>query len=658
MKAPRSPAMPSSRLGSAALWVAFIAVVVLLPDGLNRWVFPKEAALALAALLASLAPATGRLPRWFLIAVGAGAIVLASAALLSAVPLPQLWGRAPRFEGLVSLPVYFAAAWIGARLLGPRSSHQAPLVALRAAATIAIAIAVVALLEASGARPISTSFERPGSLLGNATDQGIAGAMLFAFLSLPALRAWFPDRIIRVGKGKPALAVHVSWEYRLLLATGVGAAITAVLLSASRGALLALFAALIVVAGFELRRSARVVELSGRKILRLWFIAAGIAAGMLAIALAIPLTRARLLGASSTIDDRILIWKESLTLFAQTPFLGLGPSGYVDAIGQSHGPQWFEQVESGATLDSPHNWILQAVSAGGVLFLVLALTIVLAVGVVGVRKWFVTLNEALESPRWAPQILGKSDLAAAALALCAAWAVGLLTHFTSPSTSILGCVVVGMLIARAPTTDESARAPTTDESARAPTTDESARAALARVARTVIIGLWASWLIISCVAEVPLQQAVNHAVAGEVATANSKFETAMALRPWDTSIASTAAQYLAVAADNRVDGAALLTVGWAERALADTPDSVATLKAYAVGLRAADRPEDAQEVYERLLSMRPNDAEVMLGRASTFYRAGDAPAALEWAQRASRQNPNDETITTFLEFLEQLPAEE
>jgi len=640
MSTPRPPALQFSKLGGAALWVAFISVIVLLPDGLNRWVLPKEAALAIAALLASLAPATGRLPRWFLVVIGAGVAVLTTAALLSATPWPELWGRAPRYEGLIALPAYFAAAWIGARLLGPRSPRDAPLLALRAAATIAIAIAIVASLESSGVRLIATSFERPGSLLGNASDQGIIGVMLFALLSLPALRAWLPDPSLRIGKGKPGLSVSVSWEHRLLLTAGVGAAIAAVLLSASRGALVAFLAALTVLAGFEYQRTTRLPGASPRNLVRFWTITGGIAVAALAVALAVPLTRARLLGASSTIDDRLLIWNESLALIAQKLFIGLGPSGYVDVIGQAHGPQWFEQVESGATLDSPHNWLLQAVSAGGVSFFALALTVVVVVAVVGIRKWSATINEAVESPRWAPYTLGKADLNAGALALCAGWAVGLLTHFTSASTSILGCLVVGMLVAHAPGSSGSSRG------------------RIGRAVRTVAIAIWAGWLAVAAYAEIPLQQGVKHAAVGEISAADSQFETAMSLRPWDSSIASTAAQYLAVAADSRADGAAVLTVSWAERALTETPNSVATLKAYAVGLRAAGRTIEAQEVYDRLLAMRPQDSEVMLGKASTFYLAGDTPSALEWAKLASSQNANDESIQVFLEFLEQLPLDE
>ncbi|EPR77587.1 O-antigen polymerase [Leifsonia rubra CMS 76R] len=639
MTAPRPPAVPFTRLAGAALWVAIIAVIVLLPEGMNRWVLPKEATLAVAVMLASLAPASGRLPRWFIVAAGIGTAVLVTAAILSADPLPQLVGRAPRYEGLVSIPVYFAATWVGARLLGPHSSRNALEVVLRAASAIAIAVATVALLESSGVRPIATSFERPGSLLGNASDQGIVGVMLFALLSFPALRTWLPARTPPVGKGKPALALPVTWQYRLLLTAGVGAAITTVLLSASRGALLAFCVVLVVLVSFEFRRIVRLGGASVKKLLRYGLITAGAAIGCAAVAVAIPLTRSRIFGASSTIDDRILMWTESVGTLAQHPFFGLGPSGYVDVIGQAHGPQWFDQVESGATLDSPHNWLLQAASAGGLVFLTLAIAIVAVVAVVGMRRWSVTVREALDSPRWAAHTLGRADLNAGALALCTGWAVGLLTHFTSASTSILGCLVVGMLIANAPVSSVGNR-----------------RRVVSMV-RTVAIGVWAGWLIVAAYAEIPLQRGVNYVVVGEIAPANIEFESASALRPWDSSIASTAAQYLAFAADNRVEGAAPLTVSWAERALAETPDSVATLKAYAVGLRASGKVSEAQRVYDRLLSMRPHDSEVMLGKATTSYMAGDTPSALVWAVRASQLDADNESINGFLEFLEQSSQE-
>ncbi|TFD47320.1 hypothetical protein E3T55_15355, partial [Cryobacterium frigoriphilum] len=107
------------RAATVAIWLLVLASIVLLPDAFVRWFLPKDLVAAAAVAVASVAVARGRLPRAFVLAsLGAGVLVLV-AVLLSAAPGAQLWGRWPRYEGLITLPVYFGAVWAGARLLGP-----------------------------------------------------------------------------------------------------------------------------------------------------------------------------------------------------------------------------------------------------------------------------------------------------------------------------------------------------------------------------------------------------------------------------------------------------------------------------------------------------------------------------------------------------------
>ncbi|WP_166804835.1 hypothetical protein [Cryobacterium sp. Sr8] len=116
---------------------------------------------AIAVALASVAVSRGRLPRWFVIAAASAAALALLGVLLSAAPAAQLWGRWPRYEGLVTLPVYFGALWAGARLLGPGVPAARVRTLLRAAATAAIALGAVSVLEALGARPFATDLARP-----------------------------------------------------------------------------------------------------------------------------------------------------------------------------------------------------------------------------------------------------------------------------------------------------------------------------------------------------------------------------------------------------------------------------------------------------------------------------------------------------------------
>lgn len=620
------------RWGTAAIWVALVAVIVFLPDGMTRWFLPKDALLAIAAVLASLAPATGRLPRWFLALVGAGIATLLVTALMSASPVGALFGRFPRYEGFVSLSAYFAAAWIGARLLGPRSTRSAVFSVMRAAAVVAVLLGFVALLESLGLRPISSDLDRPGSLVGNATDQGIVGAMLLVVLAIPVMRAWRPQLLPQRGKSKAVQYLTTSAGDTTLLTSGLVGALLALILSASRGALLATavgVVALAVLAMFAARPSGVV-----------WWKPAAVGAGGLAVlavaALVAPLTRSRLTGGSAlssqTVNDRVLIWQESAHLLASKPLAGTGPSGYADSIAHAHTSEWFSTVGALTTLDSPHNVLLQAWAAGGAVFVLVALVLVAAVGTVGVRTLRAAARDGGDSST-APirDSLARIDLLLGALAACAVWAAALLTHFTAASTSILGCLLVGAVSATLPR-GESRRWWTRT--------------------RTVLVIVWAGWLGATALAEVPLQRGIEASGRGDLSDAQTQFETASALRAWDADIRSIAAQSFAAAADGGVDGAADLSLQWAEDALTGIPDNISTLKAYVVALQTTGDTATAETVIERLLESRPEDADVHLRWAINAYLEKDIYKARERAAGAQSLAPADEAVETLVAFLE------
>src|SRR6187399_2770225 len=130
-------------VAAVAIVLAVVASVVFLPGALERWTLPKELLLVVATLLAAIAAPAGRLPRWLWILIGVGAAVLAVSALLGAAPVTQLFGRWPRYEGLVTIPVYVAAVWTGARLLGPGADGGRRSIFTTSVAVAAIASGVV-----------------------------------------------------------------------------------------------------------------------------------------------------------------------------------------------------------------------------------------------------------------------------------------------------------------------------------------------------------------------------------------------------------------------------------------------------------------------------------------------------------------------------------
>ncbi|MEP7193174.1 MAG: O-antigen ligase family protein [Actinomycetota bacterium] len=381
-----------------AIWLVGLAPAVFLPGALNRFVFIKLSLGAAALACALMAGLPGRLQRGPRILLVLGGVTLGVSALLGQAPLAQLIGRAPRYEGLVALSVYVGAVLIGAWLLGPGANPVLRAHLVRATAVAASLIAVVAVLETLGLHPLATSTSRPGSLLGNATEQGAFGA------------------------GVVGLCLHAVARRDRAAIWAVGAGGVLVVTSASRGALLGLVAAVAVT-----------VILGAPQVRRVAL--AGLGVGAVA-ALALPLTRHRLLMQSplsgQTVTGRAQEWAETLHLIGQHPVLGVGPSGFLDASPsvQSAG---YVRLAGAARLDSPHSLPLQIADAGGVVLLLLAA----ALSWLLVRSILTLRRDAIDGP-WA---IG----AAAAIA---GWGTVLLTHFTAPGSTPLFCLLAGSLLAQ------------------------------------------------------------------------------------------------------------------------------------------------------------------------------------------------------------------
>ena len=381
----------TTRANTIALWLAVLSVAALWPGALDRWVLPKILLLGVAALVSLLAVPRGRLPRWALILIGAGTLVLVIAALFGESPLAALLGIWPRFEGLVTGGGYLIALWLGARLRATAREFVPPV------ATLGLLVGAVSIAETLGARPFPSDLARPGSLLGNATDQGAVGAVVVLLLILPLWRA----------RG----------VFRWFVAAGVLAGLVTVIAAGSRAALLALLLGI-----------AAIVVVEGRRNRRALVAGAGLFAATFAAALLAPSIGPRLLGSSgfsaSTIADRWLIWSESLELVARHPFAGVGPSGFVDAIVGVHNVRWFSSIGQTTVLDSPHNAALQLLVVGGPLLLAIGVAFLVGAVRTVVRQ--------------------RGDFSQAVAV--AAFAVVLLTHVTSPSTVLLAMLLVGGLI--------------------------------------------------------------------------------------------------------------------------------------------------------------------------------------------------------------------
>lgn len=598
------------RTAAAAVWLLVLASIVLLPDAFVRWMLPKDVLAAIAVALASVAVSRGRLPRWFMVAATVAAALAFIGVLISAAPAAQLWGRWPRYEGIVALPVYFGSVWAGARLLGPAAPAARVRTLLGAVATAAIALGAVSLLEAFGARPFASDLARPGSLTGNATDQGILGALLLAVLALPTLRAW-------TGPGHSGAAARALPE-RLWLSGGLVLSATAVVLSASRAGLVAAGVVILVLLVLQIAAGAR------GSTLRSAGIAAAAAALLLGGALAVPFSRDRLLGTSplsaQSLEGRFGFWQDSLDVLGAHPF-GVGVNGFLNAnVAESVG---------GSTLDSPHNLMFQVAMAGGIPLLLLVLGIAAAVVAGGLRAWRGAASGG--------QGHARADLLAAALAGLAGYGVALLTHFTAPATTIPAAVLAGLLLAQAP--DGGLRQ----------------RLGVARsrwvLARSSALAAWVVCLVVVLGAEVPLATGVAAAARGDLVSADAAFARAGSLRPWDADLQSIAAQAFAAAASGGQADAAPRAVRWAEQSRAGLPGTVATERALAVGQLTSGHAVAAGQTLDALAALAPKDADIAVQNAFVRYLLGDISGAAREVDRALALDPGNETAQRLRDIL-------
>jgi O-antigen ligase len=533
---------------AAALSLFALAPMAFVPGALNRFVFAKAAVAVLAATIALGAPAHGRLDRRAGAALVAAAVIVSLSACVNAEAVSQLVGRPPRYEGAVMLAVYLAALLTGARLIGSGARRTLAVSWMLLPLTLsAVAIGTIAVIESFGGRPLPTSVARPGSLLGNASELGAWAVLVLGPLALAAVR-----------RRRPAAVA------------GTTAAVAAVVCSGSRGAVLgAIVAGSVLAVGLKQPR---------------FRLALGVGTVLVVLVAALlPASGARVRGespsAAKTAEGRQLLWEETSGLIADHPLLGVGPNAFAQAVVPRHDDRYRRVVAASDPVDSPHNWILQATMAGGLPLAALAVALALATLWSGLRDW-----------RAAPD--GHRDVSLGLVAGLAGYAVALLFHFTSPGTTPLAALFAGALLARPP------RAPN-----RRPATVP--RRALVAGGLGATLVLWAA-----AVAERPLHGAIAAASVGDVRYANSGFERAARLRPWDPGVS-----VLALHVDARLAQAGVAEAAWAGRrwmaaALAAEPRTIAVLLDAAVIADATGDGTRARDMIARARRLAPGEPSI------------------------------------------------
>lgn len=553
------------RLGRFTMWStstrANLGVVLLMSAPLAMstgatagFTWPKLLVVSVGAFVAWTAPPEGRLPRSVLWLGLIGLAWASITALASASPLASLTGRWPRYEGLPVLALYAICAGAGARLRRTLSVASATPAAIAALVLLGLSVASIAHW---GPNP----GWRTGSVLGNATDQGVFALTLLG-LCLPQ----FPRQ--------PRLT-----------ATGVGAALLTVVLSGSRAAMLATLVLLTLV---KLPRRWQVASLSM----------------LFGGALALPAVRNRLLDSDSW-NSRWAIWKDSTALVHDHALLGVGPSGYMDAIASYQSARWFRVGNQGA-LDSPHSWVLQAAVTGGVIGLCLLLGLVALTVRTG-------LNVRHDPTRQHLLVTGG----------CVALA--LLPNFTSAGTTPLALAITGAAIA-----------------SERPGSKWSRPMVLTTTGVVVVV------LTMSMVADRRLHDGLRYAHHGDVAAGVALLDTAHRLTPWNCDISVMGAQSLTQLADLRSQDAVVPAVTWGQRATDTLPDSGSAWLAYGVALRTAGDPGRGIAALNQAVVLEPRNSAIYVQRALAHWAAGDLDSAGRDLRRAHRLNPRDPAIRALL----------
>lgn len=598
--------------GVLAVWLLALAPVMLAPGLLERWGWPVLCTVILAGVFSALAPPAGHLPQLLSVLAGVFSVLLIGTGLAGEAPLPQLMGRAPRYEGLILWGALALAVWSTARVLGPGCSARRLREFSNALSLSGVLLGGVSLVEALGLRPIATDVARPGSLAGNATDQGLLGMAFFAVLGSLVLG--------NMKRGRRNCGWHLC---------GVAMSFVAVATSGSRAAILAFVVVLIVLASAVLKQST--ARARDAKIIALVTLLMAVTIVLL------PVSR-RMFDPSSlanqTVGDRFVIWKASLQLIRQNLWLGVGPNGFADAITGFLPDQWFHRAEHGSILDSPHNVILQVTVAVGLVGLLLAVATASAAFVFGWRNISRSLSE-------------RRDLLVGASAALLGLGTGLLTHVTSPKTLILAAMLVGVLVAQP------------DAEATLKGQQDGARDARMR-SRWILAGSFAMFFLlasISAAGDFFMLGGVRAASDGEALPAQRNFEKAARLRPWDADVPLRAAEALGGLAEaTNHSGAAELAESWARDAVDSLPNSARAHHALGMILLAQNEAGLAIPELKAAAQMFPAEPRIHHELAMAMAMAGDLVGSREQLLRAGSLAPDSlvtwqllEEVCTFLD---------
>lgn len=555
-----------ARTHAAALWLTVLAPLAFMPGGFSRFVYPKLLLVALAVTVLAWRPAQPRraLPRTFWLLLVVAALVFVGASLAGDTPVASLLGRWPRYEGLPVLAVYVAVVWLGTQLLERPEGLVVPM------ATAQLVLALDSVLDLTGHGLAGVSdVTRSGSLLGNATDQGLVAAM--GLVVLAAAR-----------------------ERSLVQLVGVAAAVVTLGCSGSRTALVLAIAGVVAVL---VGRSAR--------------IALVVTGAVCLVVLALPSARGRL-GVISTVSGRLDLWRMTTRMVGDHWLLGTGPSTFADRVGRYETLAWARSHGSATVVDSPHDWVLQALVAGGGVMLLAVLAGLAWFLVVAVRRC------RADPSWWAPLV---------AVLTC----VGAMT--VNPTSA--GPLVVALFLAGGLVGVERS----------GPSRGAFALLPLASAA------VLTAGCVASVVSDLALRHALDAAAGGRLTAAVHDLATARRWHPYDADVSQLGAQGLAVLADRGVREAAAPAAEAARASLTHAPGSCPSLVVLGLALRVEGRYAEARTALDQAVADCPARPQAYVQRAVLGLRTGNLSWAVDDLRRAVELDPEDPTARRLLDSI-------
>jgi O-antigen ligase len=562
--------------------------LVMIPGGLFRFMLPKIAFLFLVVAFGLLGQSKAGLGRRSAFVLVSLPFLFAAAALNSANPMAAILGRWPRYEGLPVLILYVGLVIVGSRMLGGRATRQNSNFLLSGISISIIVLAPVAVLESLGLRPLGGEGDiRPGATMGNATDLGLVGLVIFLLLLPQAL--WTKNRLVQCGALSAGLVTVTS---------------------GSRACILVMVVVGLVIVGFRGYRQAK-----GRRPVLAVVTVLGFIGGVAAMVWLMPAVSERLLS-PGTVSGRLYLWEASLKVLQQGNFFGIGGSQFVDVLPLHLSDDFAKNVGTEFPADSPHLLPLQLLSAGGVLLLLAFGTLVSAVLIMAIRRIRTTASREQRL-----FLIG-------ALAALSGYGLALLTHFTSPGTMALVCVLAGAVLGTDTARDETA-----------PASQEKPMSVTFRwsMAGLALVGAFLSGA--AAIAEVPMKSGTDLSAGGNVLQATKAFEAAKALRPWDMDIDLLAAQAFAKQAVQGNGPAAVATRSWAGSATERNPPSAEALTSLAVGQLGTGDLTAARQTLDNLVERSPWTSEPYLLRGLAKASDQDLAGAIADAEHAAALTP-------------------